>query len=177
MKKDREGILKDIENKDFWLEPEEAINYGLADEIIDKKTSLLEAFQIVDEVLKSGVKGVSEIITVPGLINVDFADVKTIMKNAGSALFGVGKAQGEGRSEIAARAAINSPLLDLSIKGAKGILFNVSGEKDISLAEIDQIAKLITQEASPDAKIIFGAIQDEKLKDGEIKVTVIAAGF
>ncbi len=145
--------------------------------VLNPDIPLVNAFWFCDDVLRQAVQGISDLIMLPGIVNVDFADVKTIMKNAGSALFGVGRSQGEGRSEIAAKAAINSPLLDLSIKGAKGILFNVSGGKDISLAEIDQIAKLITNEASPDAKIIFGAIQDEKLKEGEIKVTVIAAGF
>jgi len=113
----------------------------------------------------------------PGIINVNFADVKTIMANAGSALFGVGRAQGEGRAEKAALSAIGSPLLDISVKGAKGVLFNVSGGKDISLSEIDEVARFITKEVNPEAKIIFGAVQDENLKQGEIKVTVIATGF
>ncbi|HOW12761.1 MAG TPA: cell division protein FtsZ, partial [Candidatus Pacearchaeota archaeon] len=116
-------------------------------------------------------------IVLPGIINISFADVKTIMKDSGSALFGIGIAKGEGRAKEAARKALNSPLLNLSCKGAKGILFNISGGKDISLAEIDEAAKIITSEASPSAKIIFGAIKDEKLKKGEIKVTVIATGF
>ena len=146
-------------------------------QIIDKKTTLLDAFTTCDEVLKSGVQGISELITIPGLINVDFADVKAIMENSGSALFGMGRAQGEDRAEKAAISAINSPLLDISMKGAKGILFNVSGGKDISLSEIDRVAKVITQEVNPGARIIFGAVQDEKLKKGEIKVTVIATGF
>ncbi len=145
--------------------------------VLNPEIPLINAFWFCDDVLRQAVQGISDLIMLPGIVNVDFADVRTIMKNAGSAIFGVGRAQGEGRAEKATKAAINSPLLDLSVKGAKGILFNVSGGKDISLAEIDQIAKLITGEASPDAKIIFGAIQDEKLKEGEIKVTVIAAGF
>ncbi len=116
-------------------------------------------------------------ILLPGIINVNFADVETIMKNAGSALFGVGRARGEGGAEKAAMSAINSPLLDISIKGAKGVLFSVSGGKDISLSEIDEIAKAITKEVNPEAKIIFGAVQEENLKEGEIKVTVIATGF
>ncbi|MFH1462631.1 MAG: cell division protein FtsZ [bacterium] len=144
---------------------------------LDPNVSLLSAFWICDDILRQAVQGVSDLISLPGIINVDFADVRAIMNNAGSALFGVGRAQGEGRAEKAALSAINSPLLDLSPKGAKGVLFNVSGGKDISLAEIDQVAKVITQEINPDARIIFGAVQDEKLKKGEIKVTVIATGF
>ncbi len=145
--------------------------------ILDPNTPLINAFWVCDDILRQAVQGISDLILLPGIVNVDFADVKTIMKNAGSALFGVGRARGEGRAGKAALAAINSPLLDLSIKGAKGILFNVSGGKDISLSEIDEIAKVMTQEVNPEAKIIFGAIQDEKLKTGEIKVTVIATGF
>lgn len=144
---------------------------------LDQNTPLLNAFWVCDDVLRQAVQGISDLISLPGIINVDFADVKSIMENAGSALFGVGRAQGEGRAEKAALAAINSPLLDISMKGAKGVLFNVSGGKDISLAEIDQAAKAITQEINPEAKVIFGAVQDEKLKKGEIKVTVIATGF
>ena len=144
---------------------------------LDPNTSLINAFWICDDILRQAVQGISDLILLPGIVNVDFADVRAIMKNAGSALFGVGKARGEGRAEKAALLAINSPLLDISIKGAKGILFNVSGGKDISLSEIDEVAKVITQEVNPEAKSIFGAIQDEKLKEGEIKVTVIATGF
>lgn len=144
---------------------------------LDTNVSLLNAFWACDDILRQAVQGISDLILLPGIINVDFADVKTIMENAGSALFGVGRAQGENRAEAAALSAINYPLLDISIKGAKGILFNVSGGKDISLSEIDQVAKTITREANSEAKIIFGAVQDEKLKKGEIKVTVIATGF
>jgi len=144
---------------------------------LDLNIPLVNAFWICDDILRQAVQGISDLISLPGIINVDFADVKAIMKNAGSALFGVGKAQGEGRAEKAALAAINSPLLDVSLRGAKGALFNVSGGKDISLSEIDQVAKVITQEINSEAKIIFGAVQDEKLKKGEIKVTVIATGF
>ena len=140
-------------------------------------TSLLSAFWVCDDILRQAVQGISDLILLPGIINVDFADVRAIMSNAGSALFGVGRAQGEGRAEKAAMAAINSPLLDLSLKGAKGILFNISGSKDVSLSEINQAARTITQEINPEARIIFGAVQDEKLKKGEIKVTVIATGF
>ncbi len=145
--------------------------------VLDPNISLLNAFWICDDILRQAVQGISDLILLPGIINVDFADVKTIMENAGSALFGVGRAQGENRAEAAALAAINYPLLDISIKGARGILFNVSGGKDISLSEIDQVAKTITREANSEARIIFGAVQDEQLKKGEIKVTVIATGF
>jgi len=139
--------------------------------------SLVNAFWICDDTLRQAVQGISDLVTMSGIVNVDFADVKAIMSNAGTALFGVGSAQGEGRAQKAALSAINSPLLDISIKGAKGILFNVSGGKDISLSEIDEVAKTITQEVSPEVKIIFGAVQDNRLKKGEIKVTVIATGF
>jgi len=146
-------------------------------EILDPKISLLNAFWICDDILRQAVQGISDLILLPGLVNVDFADVKTILKNSGTALFGIGRARGEKRAELAAKAAIHSPLLDISPKGAKGVLFNVSSGKDISLSEIDQAAKVITQEVNPEAKVIFGAVQDEKLKKGEIKVTVIATGF
>ena len=144
---------------------------------LDPNTSLINAFWVCDDILRQAVQGISDLILLPGIVNVDFADVRTIMYRAGTALFGVGKAQGERRAEKAALSAINSPLLDVSIKGAKGILFNVSGGKDISLSEIDEIAKVITQEVNPEAKIIFGAVQSEILKKGEIKVTLIATGF
>ena len=146
-------------------------------EILDPKISLLNAFWICDDILRQAVQGISDLILLPGLVNVDFADVKTILKNSGTALFGICRARGEKRAELAAKAAIHSPLLDISPKGAKGVLFNVSGGKDISLSEIDQAAEVITQEVNPEAKVIFGAVQDEKLKKGEIKVTVIATGF
>lgn len=146
-------------------------------EILPPNATLLNAFWLCDDVLRQAVCGISDLIMLPGIINIDFADVKAIMRNAGAALFGVGLAQGEQRAETAAKMAINSPLLDFSIKGAKGVLFNVSGGKDINLSEVDEIAKVITKEVSPEAKVIFGAVQDEKLKKGEIKVTVIAAGF
>ena len=145
-------------------------------QIIDKKTSLLEAFSIVDEVLKHGVQGISELITVPGLINVDFADVKAIMQGAGSALMGIGIGSGENRAQEAAKAAIDSPLLEVSIDGAKGILFTVTGGKDLTMHEINEAAQIITKSSDPNAKVIFGAIIDEKLED-QIKVTVVATGF
>ena len=144
--------------------------------VLDPKVSLLNAFWICDDTLRQAVKGISDLIMLPGIINVDFADVKSIMKNSGTALFGTGRARGDKRAEEAAISAINSPLLDISSRGAKGILFNVSGGKDISLSEIDEVARVICQEVNPEAKVIFGAVQDEKLKKGEIKVTVIATG-
>ena len=144
---------------------------------LEPKTTVLNAFWYCDEILRQAVQGISDLIVLPGIINIDFADVEAIMKNSGSALFGIGTAKGPERAREAARKALSSPLLDLSCKGAKGILFNVSGGKDISLTEIDEAAKVITQEVSSDARVIFGAIQDEKLAKGEIKVTVIATGF
>jgi len=146
-------------------------------EILDQKTTISNAFWICDDILRQAVQGISDLITLSGIINVDFADVKVVMKNSGTALFGVGKAKGEKRAETAARLALNSPLLDVSCKGAKGVLFNVSGNKDVALSEIEEVAKVITQEVNSEAKVIFGAVQDEKLKKGEIKVTVIATGF
>jgi len=145
-------------------------------QIIDKKTSLLEAFAIVDDVLRQGVQGISDLITVPGLINVDFADVKSIMQNAGSALMGIGRGSGENRAADAAKSAINSPLLDVSIDGAKGILFTITGGADLGMYEVNEAAKIITESADPHAKVIFGSVIDESMKD-EIRVTVIAAGF
>jgi cell division protein FtsZ len=144
---------------------------------LDQTTPLLNAFWACDDILRQAVQGISDLISLPGIINIDFADIKAVMADSKTALFGVGLAQGEDRAQKAALLAINSPLLDVSIKGAKGILFNISGGKDISLTEIDEVAKAITREINPEARIIFGAIQDEKLKKGEIKVTVIATGF
>jgi len=144
-------------------------------QIIDKKTSLMEAFSIVDDVLKQGVQGISDLITVPGIVNVDFADVKAIMEGTGSALMGIGTASGENRAVEAAKKAIESPLLELSIEGAKGVLFNISGS-DLGMAEIDDAAKVITESIDPSAKVIFGAVKDDSL-DSEVKVTVIATGF
>lgn len=145
-------------------------------QVIDKKTTMLDAFSVVDDVLRQGIQGISDLITIPGIINVDFADVKTIMQDAGSALMGIGRAKGENRAIEAARAAIDSPLLDLSIEGAKGILFNITGGPDMSMYEIDEAAKTITEAAHPEANIIFGAMIDEAMQ-GEIKITVIATGF
>lgn len=145
-------------------------------QIIDRKTSLLDAFEIVDDVLRQGVQGISELITVPGLINVDFADVRSIMANRGSALMGIGRGSGENRSAEAAKSAIASPLLEVSIDGAKGILFTITGGSNLGMYEVSEAAKVITQSADPSAKIIFGAIIDEAMKD-EVKVTVVATGF
>jgi len=145
-------------------------------QVIDKKTTLLDSFRIADEVLRQGVQGIAEIITVPGLINVDFADVKSIMSNAGSALMGIGQATGENKAIEAAKMAINSPLLEMSIEGARGVLFTVVGGKELSMYEINEAAKVITSSTDEDARIIFGAVIDERLKD-EIKITVIATGF
>ncbi len=145
-------------------------------QIIDKKTSLLDAFGTVDEVLRQGVQGISELITIPGLINVDFADVKSIMEDAGSALMGIGKGSGETRAVDAAKAAIDSPLLELSIDGAKGILFTVTGGPDLGMYEVNEAARVITASVDPNAKVIFGTVIDESLK-GEVRITVIATGF
>ncbi len=145
-------------------------------QIIDKKTSLLDAFGIVDDVLRQGVQGISDLITLHGIINVDFADVRTIMQDAGSALMGIGYGTGDNRAVEAARSAIDSPLLELSVDGAKGILFNITGGPDLGMYEIDEAAKTITEAADPDANIIFGAIIDDAMA-GEVKITVIATGF
>ncbi|MGD0977278.1 MAG: cell division protein FtsZ [Minisyncoccia bacterium] len=145
--------------------------------IIDRKTPLLEAFAKVDDVLRQGVQGISDLITIPGIINVDFADVKAVMQNSGSALMGIGYASGEDRAIEAAKAAVSSPLLEVAIDGARGVLFNVSGGLDLAMAEINEAAKIITDKIDRDAKVIFGAVQDDKLKKGEIKITVIATGF
>lgn len=145
--------------------------------IIDRNTPVLDAFSMIDDVLRQGVQGISDLITTPGLVNVDFADVSAIMKNAGSALMGIGSATGEDRAVTAAKIAINSPLLDISIKGAKGVLFNVTGGKDLSMAEINDAANVIIESIDPDAQVIFGAVINEKLTEGEVQVTVIATGF
>ena len=145
-------------------------------QVIDKKTSLLEAFKIADDVLRQGVQGIAEIITVPGIINADFADVKAVMSNAGSALMGIGMASGENKAVEAAKDAINSNLLDMSIDGARGIVFTITGGPDLSMTEVSEAAKVITSAADDDAKIIFGAVIDEKMKD-QIKITVVATGF
>jgi cell division protein FtsZ len=144
--------------------------------IIDRKTPLTDAFSVVDEVLRQGVQGIADLITLHGLINVDFADVRSIMKSAGTALMGIGYGAGENRAVDAAKAAIESPLLDQSIQGAKGILFNITGGEDLSMYEVDEAAKVITEAADPEANIIFGAVINENYT-GEMKITVIATGF
>lgn len=145
--------------------------------IIDRKTTLINAFRIVDDVLRQGVQGISDLITKPGIVNVDFADVRAIMQDSGSALMGIGIASGENRSSEAARAAINSPLLELSIDGAKGVLFNISGSSDLGMLEINEAANIITESIDPNAKVIFGAVVDDQVKKGEIHITVVATGF
>lgn len=145
-------------------------------DIVDKKMTLIEAFRIVDSVLGQGVNGISDLITLPGLINVDFADVRTIMSNAGSALMGIGTGVGENRASAAARMAISSPLLELSIDGAKGVLFNITGGPDLTMTEVDEASQLISAAVDPDSNIIFGATIDEQMVD-QVKITVIATGF
>src|SRR5207247_369638 len=144
--------------------------------VSNDKTSVLNAFKMADEVLLQGVQGITDLITTPGLINTDFADVKMIMTNAGSSLMGIGYASGEGRALNAARAAISSPLLEASIEGARGILLNISGGSDLGLFEVNEAAEIIRGVAHPDANIIFGAVIDDTMGD-EVRVTVIAAGF
>ena len=145
-------------------------------EMADKRISLLDSFSMADDVLRQGIQGISELITVPGLINLDFADVQTIMSMGGAALMAVGKGKGDNRAMDAAQAALSSHLLDVTIDGAKGILFNVTGGKDLSLYEINQAAALIRETAHPDVNLIFGAVVDETMGD-EIRITVIATGF
>src|SRR3954467_4199034 len=145
-------------------------------DVVNKETSILDAFRVVDDVLRQGVQGISDLITVPGLINLDFADVRTVMKDAGSALMGIGRASGEGRAAAAAKEATASPLLELNIAGAQGVLFNITGGPSLSLFEVDEAAETITTAADPDASIIFGATIDERMGD-EVAITVIATGF
>ena len=145
-------------------------------DVIDRKMTLLEAFKVVDSVLAQGVGGIADIITTAGLVNVDFADVKTIMKEAGSALLGIGTGVGENRAQMAARAAVSSPLLDLSIEGARGVLFNIAGGNDLTMFEVDEAARIISSAADPDANVIFGAVIKPDLTD-QVKITVIATGF
>ncbi|MBU3208668.1 cell division protein FtsZ [Clostridium algidicarnis] len=144
--------------------------------LVDKKTSLMEAFKKADDVLRQGVQGISDLITIPGLVNLDFADVRTVMLNKGLAHMGVGKGNGENRAQDAAKQAISSPLLETSIVGATGVLLNVTGGSDLGLLEINEAAEIVQGAADPDANIIFGAVIDENLKD-EIRITVIATGF
>lgn len=145
-------------------------------QMIDRKTSLVDAFGIVDAVLQQGVQGISSLITIHGLINLDFADVKAIMSNAGSALMGIGRASGDNRAVEAARQAIDSPLLETSIEGARGVLFNITGGRNMTMHEIDEAAKTVTDAVDPDANIIFGAVLDDQLDD-DLQITVVATGF
>ena len=144
---------------------------------IGKETTVKNAFAMCDDILRQAVEGISDLITTPGLINIDFADIRTVMENAGSALMGIGTATGENRAIEAAKAAINSPLLDVSIAGAKGVLFSIAGGEDLTMFEVQDAAKIITESIDPEAKIIFGTVRDDKLKKNEIKITVIATGF
>lgn len=152
-------------------------------QVIDRNTSLVDSFGIVDDVLRQGVQGISDLITKPGVVNVDFADVNAVMQESGSALMGIGVASGEDRAVQAAKSAINSPLLDVSIDGAKGLLFNITGGDDVTMIEINEAATVITETVDPNAKIIFGAssigdkLKENGLKEGELKITVVATGF
>lgn len=145
-------------------------------QVVDKKTPILEAFKKIDSVLYQGVKGIAELVTTPGLINVDFADVRTVMTNAGTALMGMGVGSGDKRALAAIRQAISSPLLDISIEGARGVLFNIAGGPDLTMSEIDEAASIIAKTVDPDADIIFGAVIDDKMMD-QIKITIIATKF
>lgn len=167
-----EGIEKLKENVDTLIV---IPNQRLMD-VAKKDQTLLDAFKMADSVLGQGVQSISDLITIPGLVNVDFADVKSVMTNAGSALMGVGRAAGEKRAIIAANAAVSSPLLEISIEGARGILFNIAGSKNLTLTEINEASSIITQSADPDANIIFGTTIREDLGD-DIQISVIAAGF
>lgn len=144
---------------------------------VDKDTTAKKAFAMCDDILRQAVEGISDLVTTPGLINIDFADIRAVMENAGPALMGIGYGTGEKRAEEAARGAINSPLLEVSISGAKGVLFSISGGDDLTMFEIQDAAKVITESVDPNARIIFGTVRDERLKKGELKITVIASGF
>ena len=145
--------------------------------IINKETSILKAFEAIDEVLKNAVFGIAELITMPGIVNVDFADVRAVMQGAGAAIVGIGTASGKDRASVAVNLAINSPLLETAIDGARGVLFSVSGSRDLKMSEVQDVAKVITEAVDPGAKIIFGAYHDRKLRQGVIKVTMIATNF
>lgn len=167
-----DGIMKLKDNVDtLIIVPNQRIL-----QIIDKKTPIMDAFKRIDSVLHQGVKGIAELITLPGLVNVDFADVRTVMSNAGTALMGMGSASGDKRAIAAIRQAISSPLLDVSIEGARGILFNIVGGPDLTMAEIDEAASIIQKTADPEADIIFGAAIDDKMMDS-IKITIVATKF
>ncbi len=145
--------------------------------MVNKETTMKSAFAICDDVLRQAVEGISDLITIPGIINVDFADIKAVVENAGSALMGIGRASGPKRAEEAARMAINSPLLEVSINGAKGVLFSIAADNDLTLFEVQEAAKIITESIDPNAKVIFGTIHTDKLRKNEIQITVIASGF
>jgi cell division protein FtsZ len=145
-------------------------------QVVERRTSIVEAFRMADEILRQGVQGITDLITVPGLVNLDFADVRTIMSDAGSALMGIGTASGENRAAEAARAAVSSPLLEESIEGATGIILNITGGPDIGLFEVNEAAEVVTSAADQNANVIFGAVIDESVGD-EVRVTVIATGF
>lgn len=144
---------------------------------VDKDTTASDAFRLCDEVLREAVEGISDLIIMPGIVNVDFADIRSVMESAGSALMGVGMGSGEKRAEEAAKAAINSPLLDVSVNGAEGVLFAIAGSDDLKMHEVQQAAKIITESIDQNAKVIFGAFKDDELKKDTVRVTVIATGF
>lgn len=145
--------------------------------VIEKDTTLIKAFEVVDDILRYAIQGIAELIAMPGIVNVDFADVKAIMENAGTALVGIGLGSGQERSTTAVTQAVNSPLLEVSIDGAKGVLFGISGSRDLRMSEVNEIAKVISEAVDPAAKIIFGAYHDRNMKSGQLKVTLIATGF
>jgi cell division protein FtsZ len=145
--------------------------------ILDKQTSMMEAFRVADDVLRQGVQGISDLITLPGLINLDFADVRTIMSDAGSALLGIGMGTGEKRALEAAEQAVSSPLLETSVEGARAILLSITGGRDLSLWEVNEAARAVQEAAHPDANIIFGAMVDEKLGEDQVWITVVATGY
>lgn len=145
-------------------------------QVVERRTSMIEAFRIADDILRQGVQGISDLISVPGLINLDFADVRTIMSDTGTALMGIGVGRGENRAALAAKEAISSPLLETSIEGARGVLLNITGDANLGLYEVNEAAEIVAQAADPEANIIFGAVIDDSLQD-EVRVTVIATGF
>jgi len=145
-------------------------------QVVEKTTPILESFRMADDILRQGVQGITDLITVPGLVNLDFADVRTIMRDAGSALMGIGMARGEGRATAAANAAVSSPLLETTLDGATGILLNITGPSDVGLFEVNEAAEVVTGHADPNANVIFGAVIDESLGE-DVRVTVIATGF
>jgi cell division protein FtsZ len=145
-------------------------------QVVEKRTPVKEAFRIADDILRQGVQGITTLITQPGLVNLDFADVRTIMRDAGSALMGIGSASGDGRAGAAATAAVSSPLLETTLDGATGVLLNITGGPDLGLFEVNEAAEVVTGHADPNANVIFGAVIDESMKD-EVRVTVIATGF